>query len=123
MDCFIAGLTPNPVEVQDGSKRSVTITITAMAPIGHAELEIENLRPEGADVLLNDRTGDKVTASLGALPAGDSDRVVALGLRLTPTNAFSGAIIGLIARVLPAQGGSAISPDKQFLATIGAARR
>ena len=123
MDCFIAGLTPNPVEVQDGAKRSITITITAMFPLGHAELQIENRRPEGADILLNDRTGDTVTTSLGALPAGDSDHVVSLGLRLQPANALSGAIIGLTARVVPRPGDRAISPDKQFLATIGAARR
>jgi hypothetical protein len=123
MDCFIAGLVPNPVAVHDGDTRSLTITITSMISIGHAELEIENRQPEGADVLLNDRSGDKITTFLGGLPAGDSDHTVSLGLRLQPPNALSGAIIGLIARVVPGPGQSPISPDKPFLATIGAAGR
>lgn len=120
MDCFISGFLPTPVAVHDGGMRAVTVTITAMDVIEGAALEIENLQPQGADVILNGSSADLVSAPLPVLPAGQSFHTVELGLRLQETNALSGAIIGLCARVIQVEDGVHISPDYSFLGVIGA---
>ena len=121
MDCFISGFLPAPVAVHDGGMRAVTVTILAMDTIEGASLQIENLQPQGADVILNGNSADLVSSPLPLLPAGQSFHTFQLGLRLQAANALSGAIIGLCARVVQGADGVAISPDYSFLGVIGAA--
>jgi hypothetical protein len=120
MDCFIVGLLPSPVAVHNGGARLITVTYIAMKPLQNAFLQIDNLQPAGADVTLDGDVGDIVHSAIASLAPGQSQLTYTLGLTLTPTNANSGAIIGLIARVVRSRGGAALSPDFSFLGVIGA---
>jgi hypothetical protein len=120
MDVVITLMQPNPITVHNGGSRPVMFQTTALKAVQGGQLQLENLRPAGAEITLNGQSGDVVTVPAGDLVKGQNHLTVTVALTLEGPNSNSGAIIGMVARILD-KGRVVISPDFPFLTVIGAA--
>jgi len=120
MDAIITLMQPNPLTVHNGGSRPVMYQVTSLKPVPAARLQVVNLRPAGADITVDGQAGDSVSVPVGALAKGTNHLTVTMGLTLQGPNADSGAIIGMVAKILD-NNSTVLSPDFPFLAVIGAA--